>query len=308
MKISKWKSGAVRLFDIFFNPEIKEKIELITLYVASVGFLIHLIIVFLYLSDLITVHVQVESLISSPIAAIYTPFSFILIYEVYLLVYYLPRSFSISIAKQYEIISLILVRRIFKDISVLDFGQIELFTKKNLNLLYDIVGFLILFFLIFLFRFLLVKRESRDITVDIKGFILFKKVLCVILAPILVLLSVYSLTNWVIELNQLNLGLISTIRDFNSIFYNEFFAALIIVDVFILVASFHYTDRYSLLIRNTGFVITTVLIRISFSADGLANVVLLVSGVGFGVLVLYLFSLYDSIDRGEPTKESYAYL
>ncbi|NBC67174.1 MAG: hypothetical protein GVY07_16150 [Bacteroidetes bacterium] len=308
MKISIWKSRAVRSFNTLFNPDIKEKIELGTLYIASLGFIIHLCIVFLYLSGLITVHSQVESLISSPIAAIYTPFSFILIYEVYLLIYYLPRSFSISIAKQYEIISLILIRRIFKDISVLDFGKVELLTRKNLNLLYDIVGFLILFFLIYLFRSILVNRKSRAVTRDIKGFILYKKVLCIILAPILIILSVYSFTNWVIELNQLNLGLISSIQDFNSIFYNEFFAALIIVDVLILVASFRYTDRYSLLIRNTGFVITTVLIRISFSAEGLANVLLLVTGVAFGVIVLYLFSLYDSIDRGEHTKESYAYL
>jgi hypothetical protein len=101
---------------------------------------------------------------------------------------------------------------------------------------------------------------------------------------------------------------ITTVRDFNKIFYNEFFVALIIVDVLILIASFKYTDRYSLLIRNTGFVVTTVMIRISFSTDGLANVLLLISGVAFGVTVLYLYSLYDKIDKGESTRESYAYL
>jgi hypothetical protein len=80
------------------------------------------------------------------------------------------------------------------------------------------------------------------------------------------------------------------------------------VDVLILVASFRYTDRYSLIIRNTGFVITTVLIRVSFSATGLANIALLVAGLAFGVLVLWLYSLYDKIDKGDTTKESYAYL
>jgi len=308
MKFSRITSISERLFRLFFNDELKEKTEIITLYVAAGGFLIHLAIVFLHMGGLISVHPQVEKLISSPIAAIYTPFSFILIYEVYLLIYYLPRSFSIAIAKQYEIISLILIRRIFKDISNLDLTDTPLLVAENLNLLYDIIGFLVLFFLIFLFRYLLVKRTERPVNQNIEGFIVFKKMICSALVPILIILSVYSLVSWIIEVNQLNLGLISTVRDFNNIFYNEFFTALIIVDVLILVASFRYTDRYSLIIRNTGFVITTVLIRLSFSVYGLANVLLLVSGVAFGVLVLYIYSLYDGIDKGDRTKESYAYL
>ncbi len=296
------------LFKKFFNESIKEKIENATLYVATIGFLIHLTAVFLQMGGLITVHVEIEGFLSNPISALYTPFSFILFYEVYLLIYYLPRSFSVSIAKQYEIVSLILIRRIFKDISYLDFQNIELFSAKNLSLIYDITGFLVLFFLIFLFRYLLVNRKSHTVTPNIEGFILYKKILCILLVPVFLFLSIYSFSSWVIELNQLNLGVITTVRDFNKIFYNEFFVALIIVDVLILIASFKYTDRYSLLIRNTGFVVTTVMIRISFSTEGLANVLLLISGVAFGVAVLYLYSLYDKIDKGESTKESYAYL
>tara|TARA_R100000455_G_C6255848_1_gene111717 strand:- start:496 stop:1140 length:645 start_codon:yes stop_codon:yes gene_type:complete len=214
----------------------------------------------------------------------------------------------VSIAKQYEIVSLILIRRIFKDISYLDFQNIELLSSENLPLLYDLIGFVVLFFLIFLFRYLLVNRKSHTVTPNIEGFIVYKKVLCILLIPVFLFLSIYSFTHWIIELNQLSLGLINTVKDFNKIFYNEFFVALIIVDVLILVASFRYTDRYSLLIRNTGFVVTTVLIRLSFSTDGLANILLLVSGVAFGVIILYLYSLYDKIDKGESTKESYAYL
>jgi hypothetical protein len=308
MKVSNTKFFVARTFQLFFNQEVKLKIEIGTLYLAATGFLLHLIAVFLHMWGFIQPPAEVTRLLASPISAVYTPFSFILIYEVYLLVYYLPRSFSIAIAKQFEIISIILIRRIFKDISNLDFQSIELFSAENLNLLYDITGFLTLFFLIFIFRYLLVNRKSHTVTRNIREFIHFKKSLCIVLAPLLVILSVYSLTNWVIEVNQLSLGLIDTVTDFNKIFYNEFFVALVIVDVLILVASFKYTDRYSLLIRNTGFVVSTVLIRISFSTDGLSNIVLLLSGVLFGVIILYLYSLYDKIDRGASTKESYAYL
>src|SRR6056297_31478 len=295
-------------FSFLFNDPLKTKLESITLYVASIGFLLHLIGVFLWSYGWISVPEKVQHFLANPISAIYTPFSFILVFEVYLLIFYLPRSFSISIAKQYEIVSLILIRRIFKDISNLGWDEMNIMTAANLNLLYDIGGFLFLFFLIFLFRYLLINRKSRTVTPNIEGFILFKKSLCIALVPILITLSIYSFGNWVSELNQLKLGLITSIKDFNDIFYHEFFAALIIVDVFILIASFRYTDRYSLLIRNTGFVITTILIRLSFSAHGLGNILLLTGGVLFGVIILYIFSLYDKIDQGDHTKESYAYL
>lgn len=302
------KDFLLLLFKKFFNEKIKERIEIGTLYVATIGFIIHLAAVFLHMAEVFVVHEEVAALLNNPISALYTPFSFILFYEVYLLIYYLPRSFSVSIAKQYEIVSLILIRRIFKDISNLDLNNIDLLSAENLYLLYDVIGFLVLFFLIFCFRYLLVNRKSHSVTPNIESFILYKKILCILLVPVFLFLSIYSLSNWVIELNQLNVGMIATLKDFNNIFYNEFFIALIIVDVLILIASFHYTDRYSLLIRNTGFVVTTILIRLSFTTDGLANILLLVSGVAFGVIILYLFSLYDKIDKGESTKESYSYL
>jgi hypothetical protein len=298
------------IFNALFNEKNKLRIEIATLYVASIGFIVHLILVFLNIYEIVSFPDQLDGLLSNPISAIYTPFSFILFYEVFLLIYYLPNSFSIAIAKQYEIVSLILIRRIFKDISYLDFSNenFDVFEAENISLLYDSVGFILIFFLIFLFRYLLVKKRQHTITQNIQGFINFKKLICVLLFPALIIMSVYSFGNWVIEIDQLNAGLISEITDFNKIFYHDFFAVLIIVDVLILIASFRYTDRYSLLIRNTGFVITTVLIRVSFSSNGLGNFVLLVSGIAFGVLILYIYSLYDKIDKGESTKESYAYL
>ena len=137
-------------------------------------------------------------------------------------------------------------------------------------------------------------------------FINFKKFLCVVLTPLLIGLSLYSLSSWIVDIVQLNSNQITEIKDFNSIFYHEFFTAIILVDVIILVASFRYTDRYSLIIRNTGFVVTTVLIRIAFSTTGLDQIILLLSGTLFGVIISYIYSLYEKIDKGDSTKESYA--
>ena len=299
---------AERIFVFFYNEQFKVKFEIIILYVAGISFLLHLLLVLIFNIGGFPTHPEYEVYLGNPIAAIYTPFSFILIYEVYLLVYYLPKSFSISIAKQFEIVSLILIRRIFKDIANLNLDEFKLFSSNNLNLVYDIAGFILLFFLIFVFRYLVLNKRINAMTESYVKFINFKKTLCVILAPLLIGLSLYSLSIWIIDIIQLNNNQITNIKDFNSIFYHEFFTAIILVDVIILVASFRYTDRYSLIIRNTGFVVTTVLIRIAFSTTGLDQIILLLSGTLFGVIISYIYSLYEKIDKGDSTKESYLYL
>jgi hypothetical protein len=104
------------LLNFFLNEKFKEKSEYVIIYISIFAFIVHLM--FIFLNKLDFIHLELlTKLFNNPIAAIYTPFSFILIYEVYLLVYYLPKSTTIYIGKQYEIILLIIIRRIFKDIS-----------------------------------------------------------------------------------------------------------------------------------------------------------------------------------------------
>jgi hypothetical protein len=109
-----------KIYYLFFSEKTQEKTERFILYIALLSFIIHLILI--YLSKFNVIDILTESdFLKNPISAIYTPFSFILIYEVYLLIYYLPRSFTTYITKQYEIITLIIIiRKLFKDLSVLE--------------------------------------------------------------------------------------------------------------------------------------------------------------------------------------------
>ncbi len=87
------------------------------LYAAILSFIVHLILHLL--RDYIPGGVD-ASLLKDPISAIYTPFSILLVYEAYLMIYYLRRSTTLYIAKQYEVIVLILIRGLFKDMAALD--------------------------------------------------------------------------------------------------------------------------------------------------------------------------------------------
>jgi hypothetical protein len=77
------------LYQKLLSPKTKEKSELVILWIALSSFIIHLIIIGLVDFNVISI-IEPSNLLTNPIAAIYTPFSFILIYEVYLLIYYLP--------------------------------------------------------------------------------------------------------------------------------------------------------------------------------------------------------------------------
>ena len=97
-----------RTFDIIFSELNRKKIESITIWTATIGFVFHLSLVLLNNYSIINIGNE-SLLLTNPISAIYTPFSIILYYEIFLLIYYLPRSFTTSILKQFEIISLIAV-------------------------------------------------------------------------------------------------------------------------------------------------------------------------------------------------------
>ena len=132
----------------FLSSNSKKKIERIILYVALVGFFFHLSLI--YLSKFGIIDFLPESdLLTNPISAIYTPFSFILIYEVYLLIYYLPKSFTTYITKQYEIITLIIIRKLFKDLSSLELSSDWFVIKGDLQFTYDLLASIILFYLIY---------------------------------------------------------------------------------------------------------------------------------------------------------------
>jgi hypothetical protein len=272
---------------VFSEKNIKS-FETLVLYFAIAGFLIHLVLVFLNLKYDVNYFVGLDSLLSNPISALYTPFSFILVYEAFLLIYYFPRSFTTSIAKEYEIISLVLIRKIFEDIPQLDISS-GIYNQQSLLLLYDLIAIIIIFYLIFLFRKTIASIPKRKTNENLVRFISYKKILSIVLVPILLFLCLSNLFDWTYSIFINN----EIVKNINAVFFIDFFTILILVDVFILLLSFQYTDRYHQIIRNTGFIISTILLRLSFSVSGLPSVILLVIGVLFGLIILRIYRLSE---------------
>ena len=279
-----------KIFAIVFAPKIQKIIEKVILLLAALGFVIHLGLIFLKAQGIIFFSPLYPELFNDPISAIYTPFSLILIYEIYLLLFYLPRSFTSCVSKQFEIISLIVIRKIFKDIPQMDLADSWMSSSHNLELIVDLLGFLILFLLIFLFN----KSKQRLPKQAVENsrllkFIASKKIVSVMLFGVLGVMLLSNLSQWIYGVfNQQNL------LNLDSLFFNRFFTLLILADVVILLISFRYTEEYSKLIRNTGFIIATILIRLSFSAEGYLTMVLILTGVSFAYLILQIFNAMEN--------------
>jgi hypothetical protein len=281
------------------SEETKKRTEVFFVTVAIISFLLHLIIIALVDFKVILVN-DYSKLLNNPIAAIYTPFSFILIYEVYLLVYYLPKSTTIYIGKQYEIISLIVIRRIFKDLTKLEFNVNWFNSKTNLNFTLDLLATVLLFYLIFIFYKLNQANEINQSkiqkTVSLNQFIKLKNIFAVILIPIFLSMSLYSLGHWIYE-NFFSISLmVNKIKDINKIFFDEFFTVLILIEVLLLLFSFLLSDKFSRVIRNSGFIISTILIKLSFGTEGILNTILIVVAVSFGVIILWIHNKYELIE------------
>lgn len=287
-----------RIYDQLLSEKTKQKSERVILVIAIASFIIHLLLI--YLSDIGWLHLPAAGgLLNNPIAAIYTPFSFILVYEVYLLLFYLPQSISTYISKQYEIITLIIIRRLFKDLSNLTLTDDWFTIKYDLQFTYDLVAAVLLFFLIYVFTKkskISYKNEAKVVHLsdDVNRFIRIKKLLAGCLVPVLIFVALYSFINWSIGIAFPSDSTPVKFENINNIFFEQFFTILIIADVILLLVSFFYTDEFHKVIRNSGFIISTILIRLSFSVTGLLNTILIVTAIVFGLLVLIIHNLFEN--------------
>ncbi len=281
-----------RIESLHSNIFSKRNVELFEkniMFLAIVGFITHLFLIFLENYYVIDIFSSKTNLSSNPISALYTPFTFILVYEAFLLVYYLPRSFTTSVAKEYEIISLVLIRKIFKDIPEISLENELILNENNLQLIYDLLAVIVIFYLIYLFKKTWVNTPKRKADKNLEKFIGYKKLLSILLVPTLLILCFINFYEWFVEVFIAQ----SYTENLNGVFFIDFFTILILVDVFILLISFQYTERYSQLMRNTGFIISTILLRLSFGAQGLYSIGLLILGVIFGLVILNIYRLAE---------------
>jgi len=163
---------------------------------------------------------------------------------------------------------LIEIRSVFRDLSVLQetAGKGEVMPWND-PFFPHIVGAVLLAGALVGFYRILPRRKARMEERELARFVRFKRHLAAMLCIALGVMALWSFGQWFTDLVGYAGGNRLEPIDPNSVFYSDFFTALIFVDVILLVTSLRYLSDYGLILRNSGFVIATIILRLSFSLE-----------------------------------------
>tara|TARA_B100000508_G_scaffold119719_1_gene100489 strand:+ start:431 stop:1309 length:879 start_codon:yes stop_codon:yes gene_type:complete len=289
----KWNKA---IFDLCMGDEAEDKIRKAAIVSAVVGFFLHIGLWALDSTGRISITGEASELVSSPLSSLYTPFSILLVYEVYQLIRTIPDSFSSSVGKQYEIATLLVVRDILKRLSEVEGTEGWEISSDLGFLLVECAAFLALFYTsLTYFRISDNSTKSGDMSGDIAVFVESKRLVANFMLTVFLLTAAYSFFTWIASVQDGG-GSVSRV-----IFFLDFFTFLILADILILLVSYWFYTDFGNLARNTGFVLSTVIIRVAISSEGVSAMVLFTLSGLLGLAILRMFS-GDSLSsmRGNP--------
>ena len=215
----------------------------------------------------------------SHLAAIEQAFNLLLALEVVSLILSLSHSVTKSVGKQFEILSLILLRDTFKEFS--HFSEPLLWAEivPTLGNIIASAGGALLIFVVL--GFFYKTQRSHPITGDEKirsHFILAKKMIALLL-----LVSFAGIC-----LNDL-WGYFAHGLPENA--FASFYTLLVFSDVLVVLISLRYSAQYQVSFRNSGYAVATVLIRLALIAPIIVGAVI---GVGTTLFALGISLAYNA--------------
>ena len=267
------------------------------------GFAIHLLAIFLS-KTLAHPPALIATAGESYLAAISTPFNFILFYEVVTLIGALHESTTKSVAYQFEIVSLIFIREVFKDLpEAAEMVSQHRMTWGVLPLFLDMWAGFLMYLLVAVFQHVgreaILQSHKTEPSRAQALFVAQKKVVALGLGALLLIMAAY------------NLGLIGF--DFfraaltgeagighTTTFYNDLFTVMIFTDVLILILSIVVSGHYEVVFRSAAFVVSIVLIRFSLTEGYPFGPPLALLAMVFGILTLVVFNYHMRVGEHAP--------
>ena len=273
------------VFDMCMGEEAEDRIRKVAIVSAVGGFFLHIGLWALDSTGRISITGEASELVSSPLSSLYTPFSILLVYEVYQLIRTIPDSFSSSVGKQYEIATLLVVRDILKRLSEVEGTEGWEISSDLGFLLVECAAFLALFYTsLTYFRISDNSTKSGDMSGDIAVFVESKRLVANFMLIVFLLTAAYSFFTWIASVQDGG-GSVSRV-----IFFLDFFTFLILADILILLVSYWFYTDFGNLARNTGFVLSTVIIRVAISSKGVSAMILFTLSGLLGIAILRMFA------------------
>lgn len=284
--------------DRVFSDGNKTALKHLVVRLAIAGFAIHLLLIFL--SKALEHPPALIALAGeSYLSAISTPFNFILFYEVVTLIGALHESTTKSVAYQFEIVSLIFIREVFKDLPEAA-GMVaeHRMTWGALPLFVDMWAGFLMYLLVAVFQHVARRgggsAHSEEPSRAQALFVAQKKVVALGLGGLLLIMAAYNIGLLALDVirvaasGQIGLGHTTT-------FYNDLFTVMIFTDVLILILSIVVSGHYEVVFRSAAFVVSIVLIRFSLAEGYPFGPPLALLAMMFGILTLVVFNYHMRI-------------
>ena len=283
-------------FELFLGYDTDQKIRKVAIITAIIGFCLHLLLWALYQLGEFNPSGEYIEMLSSPLSSLYTPFSILLAYEVYQLIRTIPESFSSSVGKQYEIATLLVVRDILKRLSNVEFQDGWVIDSDLGFLIVECFAFLVLFYTSLAYHKIGKEVKNESLGGDkLSSFISSKEIIALLMLLVFVIITFTSMSGWIESVME---GKGSVNRE---IFFLDFFTFLILADILILLISYWFYTDFGNLARNTGFVLSTVVIRVAISSQGVSAMLLFVLSGIIGVAIIRISM--DNVSNFGPTVE-----
>lgn len=213
--------------------------------------------------------------------AVVAAFWLLLVFEVLALVFTLPQSVANSVGKQFELVSLIMLREAFLEFTA--FGEpIDVGAHGYHSLLIVITDLLAAFAVFVLTGLYYRLQHHQPITPDEReqaSFIAAKKVIALALFGAFVLLAAAEATLFLQHRQAFD-------------FFADFFTLLIFADVLVVLVSLGFTSGYHVVFRNSGFAAAAVVIRLALPAPPFVSPALAVGAAAFAVALTGAYNLF----------------
>jgi hypothetical protein len=218
--------------------------------------------------------------------AVNLAFSMLLVLEVMSLIFVLSSSVTRSIGKQFEILSLILLRHSFQELSHMH-EPIDIIVDwvPALHILTSSSAALMIF--VFLGIYYRIRRYHGYISnpVEKMHYIMIKKILALVLLAAFIAVGAYNTGEFLFK---------GIKRDF----FETFYTILIFADILLVLIAQRFMPSFHAVFRNSGYVIATLFIRIALSAPPYYDAVIGLVAAAFALGVTYATNIFH---YGTPT-------
>lgn len=249
---------------------------------------ISILLVLFFLGSLVGIELKRQGMLPNSLGqfvpgnhfyAVEAAFTVVLIQEVISLIFTLPCSFSRSVGKQFEILSLILMRNAFKALS--QFPEPISFEGNKeaiLHILSDGFGAMAIFALLgYYYRVQAAASDEAMRPTDLYSFVAAKKGIALVL---LIVFGYMGINSAVLSFNGAK----------NTDFLHGFYTILILTDILVVLISQCFQPSFWAIFRNSGFALSTLIIRIALAAPPYFNVLLGLTAAVFAILLTLISS------------------